>query len=60
VQTEKIQCGTMKRHSIWKIEIVNMMPPVAATIDEDFKEDFHKKKRIFYRKNSIEKPLPAI
>jgi hypothetical protein len=37
-----------------------MMPPVAATIDEDFKEDFHKKKRIFYRKNSIEKPLPAI
>jgi hypothetical protein len=38
-----------------------MMPPVAATIDEDFKEDFHKKKKeFFYRKNSIEKPLPAI
>jgi len=37
-----------------------MMPPVAATINEDFNEDFHKKKGIFYRKNSIEKPLPAI
>lgn len=24
-----------------------MMPPVAATIDEDFNEDFHKKKRNF-------------
>jgi len=24
------------------------MPPVAATIDEDFKEDFHKKKKEFF------------